>query len=59
MTNAVIQKKIRNLEAEIMLLKKSVYKRPDFSIDDRNWEKVKPYMKKIRAQVAKETYGKR
>jgi len=58
MTTATIQKKILNLEAELMLLKRSVAKEPDFDIDEKNWKKINPYMKKIRTQVAKETYGK-
>ena len=57
MTNAVFKEKIRNLEAEIVLLKRAVIREPDFDIDEKNWGKVKPVIKKIRAKVFKKTYA--
>lgn len=57
MTNATVQKKIDKLEAEVRLLKASVSSRPDMFIDERNWKKVKPATKKIRASLYKERYA--
>ena len=57
MTNAIFKEKIRNLEAEIVLLRRAVTKEPDFYIDEKNWGKIRPMMKKIRAKVFKKTYA--
>ena len=59
MTDAVIQKRILNLEAELMFLKRAVIKEPDFDVDEKNWAKIRPTIKRARAQVAKEIYGKK
>jgi len=56
MTNAVLQNKIRNIEAEISYIKSVVINKPDFDIDERNWTKIKPVMKKIRAKLFKKAY---
>lgn len=57
MTNVMIQNKIRNLEAELALIKRSVYKEPDFDVDEKNWKKLKPDLKRIRAKLFKRVYG--
>lgn len=57
MTSAIFKEKIRNLEAEIVLLRRAVTKEPDFDIDEKNWGKIRPNMKKIRAKVYKKTYA--
>ncbi|MEK7062526.1 MAG: hypothetical protein AAB946_00660 [Patescibacteria group bacterium] len=59
MTTTAIKEKIMNLEAQLALIKRSVFKEPDFDVDERNWTKIRPIMKKIRAKVYKETYGKK
>ncbi len=58
MTTPAIKEKILDLEAQIALIKMSVFKKPNFGVDEKNWTKVRPVMKKIRAKVYKETYGK-
>ena len=57
MTNAAVKNKIVNLEAEIQLLKKSVVKQPDFTVDEVNWQKIRPALKKARGKLAKRLYG--
>lgn len=57
MTNAVIQKRLFKIEAEIKLIKRAVSKRPDFSIDEKNWQKVKTTVKKVRSKLYKERYA--
>jgi hypothetical protein len=57
MTNAAIQKRLTKIEAEIKLIKRAGVKRPDLSIDEKNWRKMRPTMKKIRAQLYKERYA--
>jgi len=57
MTKLAIKEKLNNLEAEIKLLKTAVTNKPDFSIDESNWKKVKPLSKKIRSQLFKQKYA--
>lgn len=57
MNNVSVKEKIRNLEAEIKLLKTAVAGRPDFDIDKANWQKIKPVSKKARAELFKTLYG--
>jgi len=57
MNKIAVKKKIQKLEAEISLLKSAVSQRPDFEIDEQNWKKIKPALKKARAQTYKEVYG--
>ena len=52
-----VKGKIQSLEAEIQILKSAISKRPDFAIDESNWRKIKPAVKKARAEIAKEMYG--
>jgi len=59
MSKAVIQEKIRKLESELELIKKSLDKKPDFDIDEKIWKEVEPTVRKIRKQLYKEVYGKR
>lgn len=59
MTTATIQKKMLDLEAELELIKKSLKKEPDFGIDEKNWEKIKPSVKKIRAKLYQQRYSQR
>lgn len=56
-TTTVMQKKILHLEAEIKLLRESFTRPPDFRVDESNWEKIKPAVKKTRAKVFKKVYG--
>lgn len=57
MTNTMIREKIMNLETEIMFLKRAVVNKPNFDVDEKNWMKIRPAMKKIREKVYRETYA--
>lgn len=57
MTNTAVKNKIVSLEAQIQLLKQAVSKQPDFDIDEINWRKIKPFVKKERARLYKRLYG--
>jgi len=57
MDQTTVKEKIQSLEAEIKLLKTAVSGRPDFAIDEINWRKIKPAVKKARAEVSKEMYA--
>jgi len=57
MTNATIQNKIRNIEAELSYIKSVVIDKPDFSVDEKNWKKTKPDLKKVRTKLFKRVYG--
>lgn len=58
MTNTALKEKILHLQAEVGLLMKVFEERPDFAVDEKNWEKVKPVAKKARKAVYREVYGK-
>jgi len=49
--------RVQELEAEVQLLKKAATEQPDFSIDKKNWQKVKGTAKKIRAKLYKGRYA--
>lgn len=57
MTNAVIQNKIKNIEAELSYIKSVVIYKPDFNVDEKNWKKIKPDLKKVRTKLFKKAYG--
>ena len=57
MTKTAVKEKLNSLEAEIQILRTAVTERPDFDIDEINWKRVKPALKKARAQTYKEVYG--
>lgn len=57
MTNAMIREKIKNLETEIMFLKNAIIEKPDFNIDEKNWKKIKPDLKKVKAKIFKRVYA--
>jgi hypothetical protein len=52
-----VKEKINRLEAELYLLKITVAKQPNFEIDEKNWQKVKPALKKARAKLFKTLYA--
>lgn len=52
-----VKTRIANLEAEIKLLKQTVSKQPDLAIDEINWQKIKPFIKKERSKFYKRLYG--
>ena len=57
MNKVAVKEKINQLEVEIKLLRTAVKQRPDFDVDEKNWAKVRPALKKARARVAKEIYA--
>lgn len=57
MNKTKVKDKIINLEAEIGLLKKAVASQPDFDIDETNWKKIRPTVKRARAKIYKQNYG--
>ena len=57
MIKAVVQKRVRAIEAEVRVLKAAVLEKPDFSIDEKNWQKVKGTSKKVRAKLYKARYA--
>jgi len=53
-----IQSKLNLLEAEVALLKRSIAPRKiDFSVDAKNWKKVRNATKKARGKLFRELYG--
>jgi len=58
MTQATLKKKIRGLEAELELLKRAVVQKPDFAMDEANWQKVRPEAKATRRTLYQRRYGK-
>ncbi len=57
MTVIMVKNKIANLEAQILLLKKTVKSRLDVDIDETNWQKVKKTVKNSRMKIYKKVYG--
>lgn len=51
------KEKINKLEAELCLLKITVTQQPNFEIGEKNWEKVKPALKKARAKLFRTLYA--
>lgn len=58
MTSTALKEKILHLQAEVGLLMKVFEECPDFAVDEANWKKVKPAVKKARKAVYREVYGK-
>jgi hypothetical protein len=58
MTNINVKEKIQTLEGEIEVLKRLVAKKPDFEIDEKNWKKIAPRVKKIRKELYRKSYDK-
>lgn len=57
MSQANLKKKILDLESELTALKKLATEKPDFSIDEKNWEKVKSKVKNTRKEIYNKNYG--
>lgn len=54
---ALAKNRILTIEAELDLLKKAYARKPNFTVDEMNWKKVKPVAKKIRKKLFDEVYG--
>lgn len=59
MTQTALRDKVLNIQAELEVVKKALQKEPDFSIDEANWQKIKPEAKKTRKLLYRKFYGKR
>lgn len=59
MNKVDLKEKILNLETELEFLKQSLFKEPDFKIDEENWQKLRLEVKKIRKKLYRQYYGKR
>lgn len=57
MDKIAVSERIKNLEVQIQMLKISVVREPDYSIDEKNWEKVKAASKKARSKLFKTLYA--
>ena len=58
MNQQVIKEKIFNIERDLEFLKRSFLEKPDFDVDEKNWQKVSKELKKSRAKVFQRVYGK-
>ena len=52
-----VQERIGRIEAEIKLIKRAVLQSPDFSVDEKNWQKMRGTIKKVRSKLYKERYA--
>lgn len=59
MNKTVIATKLQNLQAQITLIRQAVTDRPDFDIDEKNWARIRPTVKRIRKALYRERYGKK
>lgn len=59
MNHTVIKNKIITLEAELSYIKQALTQEPDFSVDERNWRKIRSEVKGIRKKLAKRQYEKK
>ncbi|MEK7480117.1 MAG: hypothetical protein AAB665_02390 [Patescibacteria group bacterium] len=57
MMKVAVKNRVQELEAEVRLLKTAVAERPDFDIDEKNWQKVKSTSKKVRSELYKARYA--
>ena len=57
MSKSAITEKLKNLEAEVTLLKVAFAQKPDFSVDEKNWQKVKSASKTVRTKLFKKLYA--
>lgn len=56
MNPVTVQEKIQNIEVELEFLKRSFVKEPDFGVDEKIWERLKPDVKKIRRRLYRKNY---
>ena len=58
MSKVRIIERLNRLEKEVKMLKSLFPPKVDFSIDEKNWKKIKKELKKSRAQIFKKVYGR-
>jgi len=52
-----VKEKILNIQTELEFLKKALLKEPNLTIDEKNWQKIRPELKKIRKELFKKNYA--
>ncbi len=57
MTKTEVAEKILKMEKQLEFLKRFFVQKPDFNIDQRNWEKIRQTAKVVRGKIYKKTYG--
>jgi len=55
MSEIKIRETIKRIEADVAALKRLVRREPDFTIDEANWQKVRPIVKKVRKENYRRT----
>jgi len=58
-TQTTVKERVLNIQTELELLKKTLLKEPDFDIDEKNWQKIRPELKKIKKELFKKTYAEK
>lgn len=58
MNRITLKKKISELETELEIIKTKLEEKPDFGVDESNWQKVKPDSRKVRKELYRKLYGK-
>ncbi|MDP6571600.1 MAG: hypothetical protein QF747_02075 [Patescibacteria group bacterium] len=48
MNTTTVKTKIRKIESELSLLKRTLLREPNFDIDEKNWKKIEPTVRQIR-----------
>lgn len=59
MSETQLKEKIQNIETEVETLKRFLIKKPDFSVDEKNWNQIKADVKKVRSFTFAKVYGKK
>lgn len=59
MNQTAIRQKLLTLQAQLEAVRTVVERRPDFSVDETNWKRVRTAAKQIRKTLYRERYGKR
>lgn len=54
-----LKEKILDIQGEVELLKRTLLREPDFNIDERNWQRIKPELIKARKDIFKKFYAKK
>lgn len=58
MNRIALRKKVSDIEAELEVLKVKLERKPDFGIDEKNWKKLRPAVRKTRKELYQKLYGK-
>ncbi len=58
MNRIALSKKISDLDTELRGLKTKLEEKPDFDVDEKNWQKVRSESKKVRKELYRKLYDK-